>query len=117
MYYIYMLRCEDESIYTGITVDIQRRMQEHFQKNKKCAKYTFRHSAKKLECVWNTDTRANASKLEYAIKKLKKTQKEELILMQDLSKILGIEKENYELEIEYQKCFKNNANSSIMNKE
>ena len=32
MYYIYMLRCKDESIYTGITTDLQRRMQEHFSK-------------------------------------------------------------------------------------
>ena len=58
----------DNSIYTGITTDIERRMQEHFSKDKKCAKYTSRHTAKKLECVWRTENRVLASKLEYHIK-------------------------------------------------
>lgn len=30
MYYTYMLRCTDDSIYTGITTDLERRMDEHF---------------------------------------------------------------------------------------
>ena len=65
MYYVYMLRCKDNSIYTGITKDLTRRMKEHFEKTDKCAKYTRYHEA---------------SKLEYHIKKdLNKKQKEELI--------------------------------------
>lgn len=84
MYYVYMLRCEDNSIYTGITTDIDRRMKEHFSKGKKCAKYTYRHSAKKLETYWETETRKLASKLEYRIKQLKKEQKEELIKNKNL---------------------------------
>ena len=32
MYYIYMLRCEDNSIYTGITTNVEHRMDEHFNK-------------------------------------------------------------------------------------
>ena len=79
MYYIYMLRCKDNTIYTGITVDIKRRMEEHFSKNEKCAKYTYTHNAKKLEAVWKTENKSLASKLEYAIKKLTKAKKEELI--------------------------------------
>ena len=67
MYYIYMLRCEDNSIYTGITKDIKKRMEEHFSKDKNCAKYTLRHNAKKLEAVWQTENRALASKLEFRI--------------------------------------------------
>ena len=47
MYYIYMLRCKDNTIYTGITVNIERRMEEHFLRNDKCAKYTYTHIAKK----------------------------------------------------------------------
>lgn len=80
MYYTYMLRCQDNSIYTGITTDVERRMKEHFEQNEKCAKYTRRHEAKKLEAVWKTTNRALASKLEYAIKQLTKLQKEELIV-------------------------------------
>ena len=71
MYYIYMLRCEDKSIYTGITTDIERRMKEHFTKDEKCAKYTLTHTAKKLEALWKTENRVLASKLEYWIKNLK----------------------------------------------
>lgn len=79
MYYVYMLRCEDNSIYTGITTDVERRMEEHFKRNDKCAKYTLRHFAKKLESVWETEDRVLASKLEYRIKELNKQQKEEII--------------------------------------
>lgn len=79
MYYVYMLRCKDNSIYTGITTDLERRMREHFSKNEKCAKYTMHHSAIKLEMAWQTENRKFASKLEYNIKRLTKLQKEELI--------------------------------------
>jgi len=74
-----MLRCEDNSIYTGITTDLNRRMDEHFNKSSKCAKYTLNHKAKKLEVAWQSDTRVLASKLEYYIKKLSKPEKESLI--------------------------------------
>lgn len=80
MYYIYMLRCTDNSLYTGITTDLNRRMKEHFEKTDKCAKYTRYHSAYKLETAWKTNTKALASKLEYHIKKdLNKAQKENLL--------------------------------------
>lgn len=82
MYYVYMLRCEDNSLYTGITTNIKRRMEEHFSQNEKCAKYTKNHKAKKLETVWKTDNRIHASKLEYAIKTLKKGEKEKLVASQ-----------------------------------
>ena len=85
MYYTYMLRCEDNSIYTGITSDIKRRMEEHFSQNKKCAKYTLTHQAQKLECVWESENRILASKLEFHIKKnLTKKEKEALIKNNDL---------------------------------
>ena len=79
MYYVYMLRCTDNSLYTGITTDLERRMKEHFSKDKKCAKYTKRHEAQKMEMAWETENRILASKLEYHIKTLSKAQKEELI--------------------------------------
>ena len=87
MYYIYMLRCRDNSIYTGITTNIDRRMEEHFSKNEKCAKYTYTHSAKKLEATWETKNKSLASKLEYHIKKLSKEKKELLIESKDLSRV------------------------------
>ena len=100
MYYTYMLRCEDNSIYTGITSDIKRRMEEHFSQNKKCAKYTLTHQAQKLECVWESENRILASKLEFHIKKnLTKKEKEALIKNNDLlDSLLGekIETSQYE---------------------
>lgn len=85
MYYTYMIRCEDNSIYTGMTKDLERRMEEHFSKGEKCAKYTMRHKAKKLETAWSTYDRVLASKLEYHIKKdLNKKQKEELVKTHNL---------------------------------
>ena len=63
-------------IIAGITTDLERRMSEHFGKNERCAKYTNSHTPKKLEKVWKTTTKSLASKLEYHIKKLTKTNKE-----------------------------------------
>lgn len=90
MYYTYMLRCEDDSIYTGITNDIERRMKEHFYEDKKKAKYTRSHKAKKLEAVWKSEDKILASKLEYHIKKLTKVQKEQLIQERKLNEKLLI---------------------------
>lgn len=99
MYYTYMLRCTDNSIYTGITSDLERRMEEHFSQNEKCAKYTASHQAKKLEAVWESKNKSLASKLEYHIKKsLTKKEKEDLINDSNLlEKFLGnkVEANNY----------------------
>ncbi len=88
MYYTYMLRCEDNSIYTGITTDINRRISEHSSKCYKCAKYTLNHSAVKLEAAWQSENRSLASKLEYHIKTLSKAQKEALIKNKQLQDFL-----------------------------
>ena len=79
MYYTYMLRCKDNSIYTGMTNDLNKRMEEHFSKDKKGAKYTKSHEALKVEIVWSSKDKSLASKLEYRIKSLCKTEKECLI--------------------------------------
>lgn len=79
MYYTYILRCEDNSLYTGITTDLDRRIEEHSTKGGKCAKYTLRHTFKRLEAAWQSEDRKLASKLEYYIKTLPKLQKEKLI--------------------------------------
>lgn len=97
MYYTYILRCEDNSLYTGITTDINRRLEEHKAQSEKSAKYTRTHKVTKLEIVWSADNRVLASKLEYHIKKLPKRQKERLIITNDLENILGnkIERNRY----------------------
>lgn len=45
MYYTYMLRCSDNSIYTGMTNNLEKRLSEHLSKSKQGAKYTKSHNA------------------------------------------------------------------------
>ncbi|MBQ3969763.1 MAG: GIY-YIG nuclease family protein [Clostridia bacterium] len=85
VYFTYIIRCSDGSLYTGITTDIKRRMSEHLSKGSKSAKYTKSHTAKKTEAVWECQSKSLASKLEYRIKRLKKQEKEYLISENDFS--------------------------------
>ncbi len=75
MYYVYILKCEGELLYTGITTDINRRLEEHFGRTEKCAKFTRSHKVLSLEALWSCENRSLASKLEYRIKQLSKPQK------------------------------------------
>ncbi len=79
MIYVYILRCSDNSLYTGYTTDYKRRFSEHLGDKKKGAKYTKARTPVSIEALWGTDTKSSAMKLEAFIKKLNKTQKEELI--------------------------------------
>ena len=79
MAYIYMVRCQDESLYTGIARDVGKRMREHYYKKKPGAKYTKSRQVTALEMVWQTETWSGAARLEYQIKQLRKPQKEALI--------------------------------------
>lgn len=79
MYYIYMVRCADESLYTGIAADLQRRMREHTSKAPSAAKYTRSRSVIALACAWHAPDRSAALRLECAIKRLPRGRKLELI--------------------------------------
>ena len=77
MYYTYMVRCADTSIYTGMTNNLEKRINEHINKSKNGAKYTKSHNAIKLETAWKSKEKSLACKLEYQIKQLSKQQKEQ----------------------------------------
>lgn len=79
MYYTYIIRCADNSLYTGMTNDLNKRMEEHFGREKEGAKYTKSHQAQKVEAVWQSKDKSLACKLEYRIKTLTKSEKERLI--------------------------------------
>ncbi|HRR77543.1 MAG: GIY-YIG nuclease family protein [Ruminococcus sp.] len=87
MYYIYILRCEDGSLYTGITTDISRRLEEHSGSGGRGAKFTRSHKVEAVEALWSTSGRSNASKLEWRIKQLTRQQK--LALIADNSLLAG----------------------------
>lgn len=78
MYYVYMLLCSDDSLYTGITPDLQRRMRQHAGQLKGGARYTALRPPKELVAVWTAPDRSTASKAEYAIKQLSSEKKRRL---------------------------------------
>lgn len=79
MYYVYLIRCHDNSIYTGITNNIEKRMYAHIHKLKEAAAYTKSREVVSLELLFEEKDRSSASQLEYKIKKLSKNEKEKLI--------------------------------------
>lgn len=78
-WFVYIIRSANNSLYTGITTNIERRLQEHQGKNGKGAKALKGKGPLKL--VWHTTAqdRSHASKLEYNIKQLNKEDKECLV--------------------------------------
>ena len=77
MYFTYIIRCKDNSLYTGYTSDIKRRMEEHKQ-GINC-KYSRARGFQSLEVYFSSNTRSKAMKLESYIKKHTKTKKNWII--------------------------------------
>jgi putative endonuclease len=78
MYYLYILKCADKTLYTGITTDLKRRLVEH-NNTKLGARYTYSRRPIKMVYSQKFKNRSSASKEEARIKKLKKHKKLELI--------------------------------------
>lgn len=72
-WWIYLLECEDGSLYTGIAKDISARFQLHMQG--RGAKYTKQHKPVRVVYQEGAADRSTALKREYALKKLTRTQK------------------------------------------
>lgn len=77
--FVYIIECEDGSLYTGIANDIVSRLREHYYRLKLGAKYTKSHQMQSLRCLWQVDDKSMACKLEYRIKRLSKSEKLDLI--------------------------------------
>ena len=75
MYYVYMVRCSDGSLYTGLARHLCKRMREHTEQNAACAKYTRSRHVVALDGLWQTQTRSDAARLEALLKTLTKPQK------------------------------------------
>lgn len=76
---VYFLRCNDNSLYTGITTDIKRRLHQH-NNTKLGAKYTRARRPVKLVYSEAAVDKSTASKREYQLRTLTKKKKEELVL-------------------------------------
>lgn len=82
MYFFYILRCSDNSLYCGMTSDLQNRLKEHNSSGAKGAKYL---RAKKPVSVVYSETYPDiktAMKREFEVKKWPKAKKEALIANQ-----------------------------------
>lgn len=76
MYYVYLLECSDNTIYTGITTDVARRLLEH--KNGTGSNYTRAKKAVRILYTEEHEERSGASKREAEIKKWPRKKKLEL---------------------------------------
>ena len=77
MYYLYLIECQDKSIYTGITTDLERRFKEHQVGT--ASHYTRAKGAVKILYTEEFKNRSEASKREAEIKKLPRIKKLKLI--------------------------------------
>ncbi len=77
-WFVYFLRCNDNSLYAGITTDIERRLHQH-NHTKLGAKYTRAKRPVTLAFIETAPNKSLASKREYQLKKLTKIQKEQLV--------------------------------------
>jgi len=78
MYYLYLLRCSDNSLYCGQTKNLQKRIKEHNSDNSE-SKYTRSRRPVKLLYSEKHQTLSKVLKREFEIKKMSRIQKEKLI--------------------------------------
>jgi len=77
VWHVYILRCADSSLYTGITIDLNRRVEQHNAGT--ASRYTRSRLPVKLKYQEEQPTKSMALKRELAIKALTRKAKEELI--------------------------------------
>lgn len=76
--FTYIVQCVDGSLYTGWTVDLERRLDAHNQG--RGAKYTRARRPVKLVASWKLASKVEAMKLESSIKRMRRSEKEQLIV-------------------------------------
>ena len=79
MWQVYLIRCRDQSLYTGVTNDLSRRIRQHEAEGPACAKYLRGKGPFALVFTCIAGSRSDALKAERRIKKLSKDGKERLI--------------------------------------
>jgi putative endonuclease len=77
MYYVYLLECEDRSVYTGISTNVERRFKEHAVG--KGARYTSSKKAKRVLYTEEHPDRSSALKREAQIKRWPREKKLQLV--------------------------------------
>lgn len=77
MHFVYVVACRDDSLYTGYTTDVERRVDEHNEGAG--AKYTRGRTPVELVHVERFESRSAAMSREYEVKQLTRLQKERLV--------------------------------------
>ncbi len=75
---LYIVRCSDDTLYTGIASDVRKRISEH-ESSPRGSKYLRGKGPLRLEFAEQVGDRAVASTLEYRVKRLTRARKEALI--------------------------------------
>jgi len=78
-WFLYLIRVKNGSLYTGVTTDVERRFQEHADGGGKAAKYFRGKGPLRLVFCQKVGDRSLAMKAEAAVKKLSKSEKEDLV--------------------------------------
>lgn len=78
-WHVYMIRCADDTLYTGITTDVLRRFGEHQAQGKLSARYLRGRAPLQLVFTCPAGDRSSASQLEYRLKQLSRADKLALI--------------------------------------
>lgn len=81
-FFVYILRTSANTLYTGYTTNLEKRIKAHQSKNG--AKYTRAFKSCELVYTEEFETRSDAMKREYEIKQLTKAEKEKLVLYSNL---------------------------------
>jgi putative endonuclease len=79
MWFVYIVRCADNSLYTGICKDVMRRIEEHNSSGALAASYTRSRRPVTLVYSEQAETRSAALKREYEIKQLTRQEKDEFL--------------------------------------
>lgn len=77
-WFVYILECSDKTLYTGITNNLEKRLEQH-NNGQEAAKYT--RARRPVKCIYTEPhiNRSEATKREMVIKKLSRVEKIELI--------------------------------------
>jgi putative endonuclease len=86
-WFVYIILCSDNTLYTGITVDVSRRFDQHA--TGKGAKYFRGRQPEQLVYVEPGHNRSSASKREINLKKLSRAEKS-IIIASDTNKIMEV---------------------------
>ena len=78
LWYVYIVRCADDTLYSGIAKDVARRIGEHNTDNRLGAKYTKSRRPVQLVYTESCTSRSEATRREAEIKKMRRSRKEKL---------------------------------------